>query len=75
MFKKAKKKTPNPQIHVKATPWKPFAVSIYLMSSNTDTSPTPSEELELLQAGLGKRVITISSNVNHSDVSSFYSTI
>ncbi|XP_039524678.1 uncharacterized protein LOC120477237 isoform X1 [Pimephales promelas] len=68
MFKKAKKKTRNPQIHVKATPWKPFAVSIYLMSSNTDTSPTPSEELELLQAGLGKRVITISSNVNHSDL-------
>ncbi|XP_026141331.1 uncharacterized protein LOC113117120 isoform X2 [Carassius auratus] len=68
MFKKAKKKTPNQQIHVKATPWKPFAVSIYLMSSNTDTSPTPSEELELLQAGLGKRVITISSNVNHSDL-------
>ncbi|XP_057207176.1 uncharacterized protein LOC130564803 isoform X1 [Triplophysa rosa] len=68
MFKKAKRKTPNPQIHLKATAWKPFAVSVYLMSQNTDTSPTPSEELGLLQAGLGKRVITISTNVNHSDL-------
>ncbi|KAI7807100.1 putative zinc finger BED domain-containing protein 1-like [Triplophysa rosa] len=68
MFKKAKRKTPNPQIHLKATAWKPFAVSVYLMSQNTDTSPTPSEELGLLQAELGKWVIIISTNVNHSDV-------
>ncbi|XP_051977330.1 uncharacterized protein LOC127639388 isoform X2 [Xyrauchen texanus] len=68
MFKKAKKKIANPQINQKVAPWKPFSVNIYLMNKNTDTSPSPSEEFELLQAGLGKQTITISSNVNHSEL-------
>lgn len=68
MFKK-KKKTAKPQIQLKATAWKPFTFQIYLLSKITDYSPSPSEEFELLQAGLGKRIFTISSNMGHFEVS------
>uniref|UniRef100_A0A9J7YT29 HECT domain-containing protein n=1 Tax=Cyprinus carpio carpio TaxID=630221 RepID=A0A9J7YT29_CYPCA len=67
MFKK-KKKTANTPIQSKATAWKPFTINICLLNKITETSPSPSDELELLQAGLGKRTITVSSNMNHSEL-------
>lgn len=74
MFKK-KQKTANTPIQSKATAWKPFTINICLLNKITETSPSPSAELELLQTGLGKRTITVSSNMNHSEVSTVFSTI
>ncbi|XP_077093820.1 uncharacterized protein LOC143745586 [Siphateles boraxobius] len=68
MFRNKNKKA-KPQIQIKATAWKPFTFQIYLLSKTTDYSPSPSEEIELLQAGLGKRIFTISSNLGHYELS------
>ncbi|XP_053283433.1 uncharacterized protein LOC128444802 [Pleuronectes platessa] len=52
------------------TTWKPLDVSFFLLDSKTDTSPSISAELELMQAGLGKRALSITSDLTHSELSS-----
>ncbi|XP_049454277.1 uncharacterized protein LOC125902159 isoform X2 [Epinephelus fuscoguttatus] len=45
-------------------------VFFFLLSSKTETTPSPSEELELIQAGLRKRTLSITSDVTHAELSS-----
>ena len=49
-------------------PWRPFTFYIYLMNLNSDSTPTPEEEFKLAQAGLGKRLINMSHDMNHDQV-------
>lgn len=60
----------NPRIPV--TPpfkaWKPFSFYVYLLNCNAETTPTSSEEFQLAQAGLGKRHLTMSRDMNHEEV-------
>ncbi|XP_049334035.1 uncharacterized protein LOC125801402 [Astyanax mexicanus] len=51
--------------------WKPFLINVFLLNKNTDSSPSPSEELELLQAGLGKRTISVAADLTHSELCGF----
>ncbi|XP_068604876.1 uncharacterized protein [Brachionichthys hirsutus] len=50
--------------------WIPFDACFCLLSSKTDTTPPPSEELQLIQAGLGKRTLSITSDFTHTQISS-----
>nr|XP_005168586.1 uncharacterized protein LOC541543 isoform X1 [Danio rerio] len=53
--------------------WKPFVFSVFLLSKNTDMVPSSTEEVQLLQAGLGKRNVTMPDDLTHSQVSSLFS--
>ncbi|XP_054605989.2 uncharacterized protein [Nothobranchius furzeri] len=48
---------------------KSFRCNCYLLHSNAETTPQPSEELEHVLAGLGKRSLTISEDMDHVQVS------
>ncbi|XP_056461738.1 uncharacterized protein LOC130401774 [Gadus chalcogrammus] len=50
--------------------WKPLEVPFFLLGSKTDTTPSISAELELMQAGLGKRALSITSDLTHAELSS-----
>lgn len=39
-----------------------------VLSSPTDRTPKPSEEIKLLEAGLGKRTMTVADNSCHEEV-------
>ncbi|CAL8406599.1 unnamed protein product, partial [Arctogadus glacialis] len=49
---------------------KPLEVPFFLLGSKTDTTPSISAELELMQAGLGKRALSITSDLTHAELSS-----
>ncbi|MEQ2264033.1 hypothetical protein XENORESO_017894, partial [Xenotaenia resolanae] len=49
--------------------WKPLEVTFFLLASKNDTIPTYSVELEHLQAGLGKRTLSITSDLTHAELS------
>ncbi|CAL8341899.1 unnamed protein product [Arctogadus glacialis] len=54
---------------------KPLEVPFFLLGSKTDTTPSISAELELMQAGLGKRALSITSDLTHAELSSSLRTI
>ncbi|MEQ2242497.1 hypothetical protein ILYODFUR_036433, partial [Ilyodon furcidens] len=49
--------------------WKPLEVTFFLLASKNDTIPISSVELEHLQAGLGKRTLSITSDLTHAELS------
>ncbi|XP_035985284.1 uncharacterized protein LOC105919651 isoform X3 [Fundulus heteroclitus] len=49
--------------------WKGFDMAFFLLSDKAETTPTTQDELELLQAGLGKRTLTISKDFSHEELS------
>ncbi|XP_016522844.1 uncharacterized protein LOC103132389, partial [Poecilia formosa] len=66
-------KTPNCAAKfVKAL--KPLEVPFFLLASKIDIIPTSSEEIAHLQAGLGKRTLSIQSDLTHRELSSLFNT-
>ncbi len=55
---------------VPAKAQKTFDVSVSLLGSKSDTTPSISEELELMQAGLGKRTLSLTWDTTHAEVRS-----
>ncbi|XP_042612117.1 uncharacterized protein LOC122144956 [Cyprinus carpio] len=55
---------------VPAKAHKYFDCSVSLLGSKSDTTPSISEELELMQAGLGKRTLSLTSDTTHAELSS-----
>ncbi|XP_039537545.1 uncharacterized protein LOC120485839 isoform X1 [Pimephales promelas] len=58
----------RPTVPAKAQ--KTFDCSVSLLGSKSDTTPSISEELELMQAGLGKRTLSLTSDTTHAELSS-----
>ena len=48
--------------------WKPFDVSFFLLGSNVEVTPNPREEFTFMQAGLGKRTVSVDSDISHVEV-------
>ncbi|XP_058624267.1 uncharacterized protein LOC131535732 [Onychostoma macrolepis] len=55
---------------VPAKAQKTFDVSVSLLGSKSDTTPSISEELELMQVGLGKRTLSLTWDTTHAELSS-----
>ncbi|XP_063042089.1 uncharacterized protein zgc:112970 [Engraulis encrasicolus] len=55
--------------------WKPFNLTVFLMHLNTTTTPSPEEDLQHLQAGLGKRTLSIDGEMTHAEISSLFEDI
>ncbi|XP_026085218.1 uncharacterized protein LOC113060491 isoform X2 [Carassius auratus] len=53
-----------------AKAFKPFDLNVYLLDKNSETTPSPAHELKLVQAGFGKRTISITMDITHSELSS-----
>ncbi|KAI7790189.1 hypothetical protein IRJ41_008978 [Triplophysa rosa] len=53
-----------------AKAFKPYDLNVYLLDTNSETTPSPAHELKLVQAGLGKRTISIAMDMMHSEFSS-----
>ncbi|XP_073710262.1 uncharacterized protein [Misgurnus anguillicaudatus] len=49
---------------------KTFDLSLSLLCCKSDMTPSISEELELMQAGLGKRTLSVASDITHAELSS-----
>lgn len=45
-------------------------MAFFLLSDKAETTPTTQDELELLQAGLGKRTLSITKDLSHEEVRS-----
>ncbi len=54
-----------------APPIKFTDLTVCVLPSPTTLTPKPTVELELAQAGLGKKVVTIAEDCNHDDVSAY----
>ncbi|XP_026109618.1 uncharacterized protein LOC113081918 isoform X1 [Carassius auratus] len=52
--------------------WKPFAFSAFLLNKNVEMTPSSAEELQHMQAGLGKRHLSMTDDLTHSEVSSLF---
>jgi len=48
--------------------WKPFVFSAFLLNKNLEKTPSSAEELQLMQAGLGKRNLSMTDDLTHSEV-------
>ncbi|XP_073697980.1 uncharacterized protein, partial [Garra rufa] len=48
---------------------KTFSFNFYLLPKNTSVTPLSNEELELLQAGLGRRTVSVPEDGDHSEIS------
>ncbi|XP_056329648.1 uncharacterized protein LOC130241741 isoform X1 [Danio aesculapii] len=66
-YKRQLAKSHKPVIPAKAQ--KRFAFSVSLLGSKSETTPSLSEELELMQAGLGKRTLSLTSDSTHPELS------
>ena len=53
---------------VSSVPVKFIDVTICVLPRPTDVTPKPAQELELVQAGLGKRVVAIPEDGTHAEV-------
>lgn len=64
LFKTGKGCTPLPKRKAVKSP----PIQFFLLSKNTEQTPRSNEERVLLQAGLGRRTISIPENADHSQV-------
>ncbi|XP_051802263.1 uncharacterized protein LOC110964566 isoform X2 [Acanthochromis polyacanthus] len=48
---------------------KTTALNFYLLPKNTSHTPLPGEELELLQAGMGRQTVTLPEDGDHTEIS------
>lgn len=46
--------------------------SVFLLNKNTGMAPSSADEVQLLQAGLGKRNVTMPDDLTHSEVMHVY---
>lgn len=49
--------------------WKPFDLPFFLLASKVDHTPLLNEELLFMQAGLGKRTLSVASDLTHAELS------
>ena len=66
-----KNKGPRPRNPIPAKVlklWRPFEVTFILMASKPESTPSHLEELELLRAGLGRRIVNITHDFSHTEV-------
>ncbi|KAL7373756.1 hypothetical protein ABVT39_014157 [Epinephelus coioides] len=49
--------------------WKPFDIHFFLLSSNEELTPLLSDELAFMQAGLGRRTVSLNSDVTYVKLS------
>ncbi|XDV52346.1 hypothetical protein PO909_021080, partial [Leuciscus waleckii] len=47
---------------------KVISLNFYLLPKHTTITPLPNEELELLQAGMGRRTVSISEDSDHAEI-------
>lgn len=47
---------------------KMVALNFYLLPRNTSLTPWPNEELELLQAGMGRKTVSLPDDGDHTEV-------
>ncbi|KAM4570208.1 uncharacterized protein PAE49_009412 [Odontesthes bonariensis] len=64
-----KRKSADKHRDKKHKPWKGFDMAFFLLSDKAETTPTTQDELELLQAGLGKRTLSITKDLSHEELS------
>lgn len=57
----------------RTVPIKCTDLTVCVLPSPTTLTPKPTVELELAQAGLGKKVVTIAEDCKHMDVSAYMS--
>ncbi|KAJ4937809.1 hypothetical protein JOQ06_002439 [Pogonophryne albipinna] len=64
LFKSGKSYTPSPKRRaLRSTP-----IQFFLLNKCTESTPKSSDEMVLLQAGLGRRTLNIPENADHSQV-------
>ncbi|XP_072560340.1 uncharacterized protein [Paramormyrops kingsleyae] len=52
--------------------WNPFNFSVFLLHKNCETKPSPVQELQHMQAGLGKRALAMPEDMTHTQVSNLF---
>ncbi|KAK0142192.1 hypothetical protein N1851_020129 [Merluccius polli] len=52
--------------------WKPFNFSVFLLHKNSDMTPTAEQDLQHMQAGLGKRCLSMGIDMTHPEVSNLF---
>ncbi|XP_076858389.1 uncharacterized protein LOC143512215 isoform X2 [Brachyhypopomus gauderio] len=55
-----------------AKQWNPFNFTVFLLHKNCDSTPTPVQDLQHMQAGLGKRTLCMPKDMTHLEVSSLF---
>ncbi|XP_034092377.1 uncharacterized protein LOC117559802 isoform X3 [Gymnodraco acuticeps] len=55
-----------------AKQWTTFSFTIFLVHKHVERTPTPVEDLQHMQAGLGKRMLSMPSDMNHAEVCSLF---
>ena len=51
-----------------AKQWNPFHFKVYVLHQNCETTPSPAQDLQHMQAGLGKRTLLMHEDMTHSEV-------
>ncbi|XP_070405296.1 uncharacterized protein [Nothobranchius furzeri] len=52
--------------------WSSFNFTVFLLCKNCDTTPSPVQDLQHMQAGLGKRTLSMPKDFTHAEVSSLF---
>nr|XP_054592648.1 uncharacterized protein LOC129157355 [Nothobranchius furzeri]XP_054592649.1 uncharacterized protein LOC129157355 [Nothobranchius furzeri]XP_054592650.1 uncharacterized protein LOC129157355 [Nothobranchius furzeri] len=52
--------------------WSSFNFTVFLLCKNFDTTPSPVQDLQHMQAGLGKRTLSMPKGFTHAEVSSLF---
>ncbi|XP_041917359.1 uncharacterized protein LOC121681602 [Alosa sapidissima] len=61
--------TKSPKV---AKVWRPFNFSAFLLRKNSDMTPSAEQDLQHMQAGLGKRTLLMGDDMAHSEVSTLF---
>ncbi|XP_077363569.1 uncharacterized protein LOC144007633 [Festucalex cinctus] len=67
-FRKGKKRCLTPSQNVRTT-IRQTTLHFYLLPKHTSHTPLPIEELELLQAGMGRQTVTLPEDGDHNEIS------
>ncbi|XP_063732181.1 uncharacterized protein LOC134859572 [Eleginops maclovinus] len=68
-FRRGKKRCLTAAKHLVKTSIKTTALHFYLLPKNISHTPLPTEELELLQAGMGRQTLTLPEDGDHAEIS------
>lgn len=68
LFKDKQKCRPPSRLSKKRSGTKTTPIQFFLMDSPTERTPKPSDELMLLQAGLGRRTVNVPEDACHNEV-------
>uniref|UniRef100_UPI0037E88A9C uncharacterized protein n=1 Tax=Semicossyphus pulcher TaxID=241346 RepID=UPI0037E88A9C len=67
-FSRGKKRCLTATKHLVKVTSKPTALNFYLLPKNTSHTPLPIEELELLQAGMGRQTVSLPEDGDHTEL-------